>query len=599
MAVIEDDLVGLLDQQEATTQRLIEGTTNALRAPLSDFHGWYDHSAIGAISKLLASLLRGFEGAAARQADSYMAQAISIVTGKKFQPVGIRRTQLGRNGVTNDAVLGRIANTYRFQQGAVDKAFIEAGRSGKFLDLATPGDAAFDRLNRIIGTNLQMAQRAQVITTMAAADRVQVYRRIIHPELTHEGTCGLCIAASDRLYSKAELLPIHPGCHCTVLPGTRDFDPHSVNEIDFKTLYRDASEFGKGTSAEALRKTRYKVDEHGEIGPVIRPHDEPIKPEPAKETNAERRARQRAELIRRYKEREAAAEGEPAPKTAPRKPTMDEEQQLAAKKIRTRRDALADAWRKIFEGRDEADDPDAVTAQLQKSQQRIDALDHELAEMSGDPLPEFGKIILDHPDPKSEVAFTNPRFKTGGTKFQINCSHCVTAYELRRRGYRVAASALPSNLPGRAISQLLQDWRDPDGKVREPTQTTWFGAEHIAENYPNGARGWITVTWKDGGGHVFSWEKRNGELVWIDPQRGMILNPPDVPDDQQELRKYEKNARLVMNFVRMDDLTPVKGSMVRYVDPSPDGLPLDLPFMDNLETVLNEREALEKETGRR
>jgi hypothetical protein len=48
-----------------------------------------------------------------------------------------------------------------------------------------------------------------------------------------------------------------------------------INARDLGRFYADAG----GTSAEKLRETRYKVDEHGEIGPVLRPHGDPIRTE--------------------------------------------------------------------------------------------------------------------------------------------------------------------------------------------------------------------------------------------------------------------------------------------------------------------------------
>ena len=331
---LEDDLVELVETQESEVGRLLQGAASALRGPLSAFQGWDDHQAIRGLSELLGAILRGFESVAARSADSYMARAISITTGKRFEPVGTRRTQLGRTGADNATVLGRIANQYRYTRSEADRALIESARSGKVLDIPDPTAAAFDRLDRIIGTNLQMATRHQARTTMAASTDVTHYRRIIHPELAEVGTCGLCIAASDREYRKAELLPIHPECHCTVLPGTKKFDPQTVNEIDFGKIYTDAG----GTSAEQLRKTRYRVDEHGEIGPVIRPEDEPI-----------RTKRQAAKASKTPEQRRAAVERK-------------------RQQMESEHDALA---RKIKAGEV---DPEAFTPVLDQLGQRLDSM---------------------------------------------------------------------------------------------------------------------------------------------------------------------------------------------------------------------------------
>jgi hypothetical protein len=268
----EDDLREVVDGYTRTSSQTVEAARIALSAPLRPFWDFYTLHPLRALVDLMAGLLRGFEQVMARGADAYVSEAISVLTGSKFSAVGIRKTKLGREGIGDDDVLMRVAAAYRYQQAQIDKA-IAAG-SGDFLTLQQPKEAAQDRLDKIVTTNLQMAERSQFRTTMAGSDKITGYRRIIHPELDREGTCGLCVASSTRIYHKAELLPIHAGCNCTVLPITSKRDPHSLNEIDFARLYNDAG----GTSAADLRATQYKIDQHGEIGPVLRPHDEPIRP---------------------------------------------------------------------------------------------------------------------------------------------------------------------------------------------------------------------------------------------------------------------------------------------------------------------------------
>jgi hypothetical protein len=96
---------------------------------------------------------------------------------------------------------------------------------------------------------------------------VKRYRRVLRPELSVTGSCGLCIAASDRIYRVRELMPIHPpSCKCTTLPIVGDDDPgRSLNRVDLDRLYAEAG----STAAADLRRTRYKVNEHGEFGPVL------------------------------------------------------------------------------------------------------------------------------------------------------------------------------------------------------------------------------------------------------------------------------------------------------------------------------------------
>ncbi|WP_195166894.1 hypothetical protein [Mycobacteroides abscessus] len=132
------------------------------------------------------------------------------------------------------------------------------------------------RIDTLVDDNLMLAQRlaqAEIIVQAVDLDdlgksKIIGTRRIIHPELSLSGTCGLCIAASDRIYRVTELLPIHNKCKCTYGIVTEEFDPaDELNTLDLSTLYEDAG----GTSAAHLKRTRYQVDEHGELGPVLVP----------------------------------------------------------------------------------------------------------------------------------------------------------------------------------------------------------------------------------------------------------------------------------------------------------------------------------------
>jgi hypothetical protein len=82
------------------------------------------------------------------------------------------------------------------------------------------------------------------------------------------GYYRLHIAASDRIYHVGQLLPIHGNCKCTIAAVTEDYDPaDDLNAIDLNQLYKDSG----GTSGAHLKRTRYQVDEHGELGPVLVP----------------------------------------------------------------------------------------------------------------------------------------------------------------------------------------------------------------------------------------------------------------------------------------------------------------------------------------
>ncbi|MBF6085212.1 hypothetical protein IU485_27980 [Nocardia cyriacigeorgica] len=131
---------------------------------------------------------------------------------------------------------------------------------------------SISRVRIITGTNLSLAEREaeHLMLTEAARQGLPVigYRRVIHPELSKSGVCGLCLAASDRKYSVAELKPIHDNCKCETMPITESGDPgNELNRADLDRLYQDAG----STNAADLKSTRYRIDAHGELQSVLVP----------------------------------------------------------------------------------------------------------------------------------------------------------------------------------------------------------------------------------------------------------------------------------------------------------------------------------------
>ena len=158
-------------------------------------------------------------------------------------------------------VFTRAAVTYRFRrsEGATD---------------TQAQAAAQQRIDSILDGNLQIARRLAEHQALQQARAIDLdrpivgYRRIIHPEMSVGGVCGLCIAAADRTYKWGKLKAIHAGCWCTVLPKFGDYDPgYELNRQDLDTLYAAAG----GNTNEKLKRTRYEVEEHAELGPMLVP----------------------------------------------------------------------------------------------------------------------------------------------------------------------------------------------------------------------------------------------------------------------------------------------------------------------------------------
>ncbi len=168
---------------------------------------------------------------------------------------------------TTVQVFNRPARVYRYEKsiGADD---------------LTAAEAAVKRIEYLVDGNAVLAQRMAEEQVLAAAvdldNPIIGYRRIIHPEVvTKTGVCGLCIAAATRMYYVSELKAIHANCNCTIAAVTEDEDPGlELNEDDLTALYEaagEASGMPRSTFGRDLKKTRYQLDEHGELGLILKP----------------------------------------------------------------------------------------------------------------------------------------------------------------------------------------------------------------------------------------------------------------------------------------------------------------------------------------
>lgn len=243
----------------AARQAISERLVAQVRSLVEAFHAWYDDLAVKRLSKEIGGLVRSAQAAAASNEDAYLTALLGHLSGKPVRtPGAIGDTVIRdlRKGVDPDAVYERLAVTFRYE---VSKG-------------VSPEKALGDVLTRAAVMNdsdVTLAVREQDRKTLQATHLALAYRRVIHPELSRGGTCGMCIVASDRVYKKSQLLPIHARCHCTVAPILAGgVDPGSgLNNLDLGTLYEHAG----GKQADSLKRTRYRVDEHGELGPTLVP----------------------------------------------------------------------------------------------------------------------------------------------------------------------------------------------------------------------------------------------------------------------------------------------------------------------------------------
>ncbi|KFI66535.1 hypothetical protein [Bifidobacterium magnum] len=126
-------------------------------------------------------------------------------------------------------------------------------------------ESARSRLLDIADTDTHMSATDAVLNRYNRS-KVLSYRRVLHPELSQSGSCGLCVVAADRWYSTSNLMPLHSRCKCGVAPAGSDYDPgFELNREDLERIYQEAgSKFGRD-----LMDVRVMSVNNGEIGPVL------------------------------------------------------------------------------------------------------------------------------------------------------------------------------------------------------------------------------------------------------------------------------------------------------------------------------------------
>lgn len=323
----------------ASTQRrgLVEAAGRRATQVLTRFDGWYNGYEASDLELTLGRLADNVANQAAVLANTSTALMIREMTGHWPNPAEWLVDGTARYGVTAAEAYNRIPRHYRYVV-STGKTEQEAVRS------------TIDRTRRMLDLEAGLASREQYRSTFAANHGVvDGFRRVIRPELSKTGTCGLCVAASDRVYSVETLMPIHAGCNCAVMPIVEGWDPGDyVNQMDLRRLYETSTENGETSesgvpSRSQLSSTRVTIDEHGEYGPMLRNAEHNIQrledlTEKSRDARELQYQQQVADVERRYRDalvRRAAGD-------APDEDLTQLRDQIMRSRTRTR------AWSKFY-----------------------------------------------------------------------------------------------------------------------------------------------------------------------------------------------------------------------------------------------------------
>lgn len=204
------------------------------------------------LSRVVPVVVAAREQAGTLTASTLMA-VVEEMTGEEVPDVEDLVVSDGvRRGVSTDDVMSRPMVQLRSLVGS----------GALFADAARRSEV---RATQLASTEMQLARTHTARRVLAGSPRVVGYRRV----LTGSESCGLCAVASTRRYNKAELMPIHAGCDCSVSPIVGDADPgETVNEGLLGQLDGAIeAEFGEDRSKGY--KDLIVVHEHGETGPTL------------------------------------------------------------------------------------------------------------------------------------------------------------------------------------------------------------------------------------------------------------------------------------------------------------------------------------------
>ena len=162
-----------------------------------------------------------------------------------------------------------------------------------------------------------------------------------------------------------------------------------------------------------------------------------------------------------------------------------------------------------------------------------------------------------------DMEAVNPIYHTNNkSHYNENCGACTIAYDLRRRGYDVAAVDEDTyRKSGGTLNDLVDCYDDAKlidmsyiarkynisekSSTGHPTKELVSCMEKEMLSEGDGARGNFLTVWSLGGGHSISWEVENGEIVYRDCQT----------NEKVELDKWLGMSDEFYYF-RTDNLTP-------------------------------------------
>jgi hypothetical protein len=244
------------------------GAIQRLYSELLEGNGWFTQRRVDEIVRDVTEVMEDSLQAAGEITQGYLEGVLDVLD-VDFDDIDITIDPAIRTGVTPEREWNRPA---------------EQARISRLLgaDEFQANEKALVRAEQQARMDLLLARQEAEKEMWGVSGDIVAYRRILHPELSQSGPCGLCIVAASRVYHKSDLRPLHNGCWCDVMPVVKTgsgeiLDPgFDLNEDDLKALYGAEIRSGRlgpqtqsGTGRQGLQRVRLKHLQHAELGPVL------------------------------------------------------------------------------------------------------------------------------------------------------------------------------------------------------------------------------------------------------------------------------------------------------------------------------------------
>ena len=230
--------------------------------------------------------------------------------------------------------------------------------------------------------------------------------------------------------------------------------------------------------------------------------------------------------------------------------------------------AIADARDAASTTEDVSVIPDNASALTTDTSENIATnIDSEIAEPIDDPLtnPALDSFTRTEPMTIQQAENgANPKYNGKHTSgYSRNCARVANTYEMRRRGYDVAANIKDKWTQVESL-YLHKTWESFDGTPTKNLMKEFDFAnrrmdltasdeaeEFIKANYPDQSRGVMQFYYSRSGGHVINWELDGDIVKWVDAQGNGSRNV-------DEIKKNIDHGTHTHRFLRLDNLRPTE-----------------------------------------